>query len=57
MPVLRARGRLRAAYDENESLRDRIFGAGDRLPDRHYGSRYRGGAELPVTGQRIALGV
>jgi FMN-dependent oxidoreductase (nitrilotriacetate monooxygenase family) len=57
VPVLRARGRLRSAYDENESLRDRIFGAGDRLPDRHYGSRYRGGAELPVTGQRIALGV
>ncbi len=57
VPVLRERGRLRTAYDENESLRDRIFGAGDRLPDRHYGSRYRGGAELPVTGQRIALGV
>jgi long-chain alkane monooxygenase len=57
VPVLRERGRLRAAYDENESLRDRIFGAGDRLPDRHYGSRYRGGAELPVTGQRIAAGV
>ena len=57
VPVLRERGRLRASYDENESLRDRIFGAGDRLPDRHYGSRYRGGAELPVTGHRIALGV
>jgi FMN-dependent oxidoreductase (nitrilotriacetate monooxygenase family) len=57
VPVLRERGRLRTSYDVNESLRDRIFGAGDRLPDRHYGSRYRGGAELPVTGQRIALGV
>jgi FMN-dependent oxidoreductase (nitrilotriacetate monooxygenase family) len=57
VPVLRERGRLRTSYDVNESLRDRIFGAGDRLPDRHHGSRYRGGAELPVTGQRIALGV
>jgi long-chain alkane monooxygenase len=56
VPVLRERGRLRTAYDTNESLRDRIFGAGDRLPDRHYASRYRGGAQLPVTEQRIALG-
>ena len=55
VPVLRERGRLRTAYDENESLRDRIFGAGDRLPDRHYGARYRGGAFLPVTGQRVAV--
>ena len=49
MPVLRERGRLRASYDEDESLRDRIFGEGDRLPERHYGARYRGGAHLPVT--------
>jgi FMN-dependent oxidoreductase (nitrilotriacetate monooxygenase family) len=55
VPVLRERGRLRTAYDTNESLRDRIFGAGDRLPDRHFASRYRGGARLPVTEQRIAL--
>jgi long-chain alkane monooxygenase len=55
VPVLRERGRLRTAYDENESLRDRIFGAGDRLPDRHYGARYRGGAFLPVPGQRVAV--
>ena len=56
VPVLRDRGRLRAAYDENESLRDRIFGAGDRLPDRHPATRYRGGAHLPVTGRRVAVG-
>ena len=43
VPVLRARGRLRTSYDPDESLRDRIFGAGDRLPDRHYAARYRGG--------------
>jgi hypothetical protein len=47
--VLRERGRLRHAYDPRESLRDRIFGAGDRLPDRHYGARYRGGAHLPAS--------
>ncbi len=47
VPVLRARGRLRTEYDPQETLRDRIFGAGDRLPDRHYAARYRGGAHLP----------
>ncbi len=47
VPVLRERGRLRREYDEHESLRDRIFGAGDRLPGRHFAARYRGGAHLP----------
>jgi hypothetical protein len=55
VPVLRERGRLRPSYDAGESLRDRIFGAGDRLPDRHYGTRYRGGAHLPAAGQRVAV--
>ncbi|GAA3221047.1 NtaA/DmoA family FMN-dependent monooxygenase [Dactylosporangium siamense] len=50
VPVLRDRGRLRREYDERETLRDRIFGDGDRLPDRHFGARYRGGANLPVSG-------
>jgi FMN-dependent oxidoreductase (nitrilotriacetate monooxygenase family) len=52
VPVLRERGRLRAAYDVRESLRERIFGEGDRLPDRHPGARYRGGAHLPTTVHR-----
>ncbi|RNL65388.1 LLM class flavin-dependent oxidoreductase [Nocardioides marmoriginsengisoli] len=47
VPVLRERGRLRASYDVHESLRARIFGAGDRLPDTHPATRYRGGAHLP----------
>jgi len=47
VPVLQERGRLRTTFDEGESLRDRIFGAGDRLPDRHPGARYRGGRHLP----------
>ncbi|GGK04462.1 N5,N10-methylene tetrahydromethanopterin reductase [Pilimelia anulata] len=50
VPVLRERGRLRRGYDAHETLRDRIFGAGDRLPERHVGARYRGGAHLPVRG-------
>ena len=49
VPVLRERGRLRPAYVEGESLRDRVFGDGDRLPDRHTGTRYRGGAHLHTT--------
>jgi len=55
VPVLRERGRLRSSYDANESLRDRITGEGDRLPDRHPASRYRGGAHLPATDRRSAL--
>ena len=46
-PVLRRRGRLREGYVEGETLRDRIFGGGDRLPQRHPAARYRGGANLP----------
>jgi hypothetical protein len=53
--VLRARGRLRTEYDPDETLRDRIFGAGDRLPDRHYAARYRGGAQLPKAWPAAAL--
>jgi FMN-dependent oxidoreductase (nitrilotriacetate monooxygenase family) len=49
-PVLRKRGRLRTEYDERETLRDRIFGEGDLLPERHFATRYRGGAHLPATG-------
>jgi len=47
-PILRRRGRLRERYVEGETLRDRIFGAGDRLPERHGGARYRGGAHLDL---------
>jgi long-chain alkane monooxygenase len=56
VPVLRERGRLRTEYERGESLRERIFGSGDRLPERHPAARYRGGAHLPVTEQRsVAL--
>lgn len=41
VPELRRRGRLRPAYRDGETLRDRVHGAGDRLPERHPAARYR----------------
>jgi len=42
VPELRRRGRYREAYNDGETLRERLFGAGQaRLPDYHYGARYR----------------
>lgn len=46
VPELRRRGRMREAYVPGETLRERIFGAGPRLPERHPAARYRGGANL-----------
>ena len=40
VPELQSRGRYRTAYEPG-SLRHRLFGAGDRLPARHPGARYR----------------
>jgi hypothetical protein len=42
VPELRSRGRYREAYTPGETLRERVFGAGRaRLPDYHFGARYR----------------
>lgn len=42
IPELRRRGRFRESYAEGETLRERVFGAGNaRLPDNHFGARYR----------------
>ncbi|MFJ6653475.1 NtaA/DmoA family FMN-dependent monooxygenase [Microbacterium sp. NPDC091313] len=46
VPELRRRGRMREAYVPGETLRERLLGAGPRLPDRHPAARYRGGAHL-----------
>lgn len=46
VPELRKRGRLREEYPAGETLRERLFGEGPRLPDRHYGARFRGGKNL-----------
>jgi long-chain alkane monooxygenase len=40
VPELQRRGVHRTEY-EDSSLRDRLFGAGDRLPDRHGGATFR----------------
>lgn len=49
VPVLRERGRLRSEYTPNETLRERVFGHGDRLPERHPAARFRGGKNLNST--------
>src|SRR5476651_2504376 len=42
VPELRRRGRFRERYNEGETLRERLFGAGQaRLPGDHFGARYR----------------
>ena len=47
IPELRRRGRFRERYNEGETLRERLFGAGQtRLPDDHFGARYRDPALL-----------
>jgi long-chain alkane monooxygenase len=47
VPELRRRGRFRDAYTPRETLRERVFGPGrSRLPDYHFGARYRDPAKL-----------
>jgi FMN-dependent oxidoreductase (nitrilotriacetate monooxygenase family) len=55
VPELRRRGRLPAEGEQASSLRDRLFGAGDRLPDRHIATRYRGGANLDAPVEPLSL--
>ncbi len=47
IPVLQQRGLAQREYAEG-TLRHKLFGDGDRLPERHYATRYRG-AFAPVT--------
>ena len=47
VPELRRRGRFRESYNDGETLRQRLFGPDRaRLPDYHYGARYRDPARL-----------
>ncbi|MFJ2620399.1 NtaA/DmoA family FMN-dependent monooxygenase [Glutamicibacter sp. NPDC087344] len=47
VPELRRRGRIPQGYTAGETLRERIFGAGNsRLPQTHRAARYRLGANL-----------
>jgi len=46
VPELQRRGLYRTQYEES-TLRERLLGGGHtRLPDSHFGARYRGGAHL-----------
>ena len=50
VPELRRRGLVQppSSHPAGETLRERLFGAGPRLPERHLAARYRGGANLDV---------
>jgi FMN-dependent oxidoreductase (nitrilotriacetate monooxygenase family) len=57
VPELRRRGRLPEADARPTTLRERLFGAGNsRLPDRHIGARYRGGANLDNPIEPLSMG-
>jgi FMN-dependent oxidoreductase (nitrilotriacetate monooxygenase family) len=45
VPELQARGIYPTSYEDG-TLRHKLFGRGDRLPEHHLGSRYRVGADL-----------
>lgn len=47
IPVLRERGVYPDSYDEG-TLREKLHGRGDRLPDEHRGARFRIGERLAV---------
>ncbi|MFI5781272.1 LLM class flavin-dependent oxidoreductase [Nocardia sp. NPDC051570] len=54
IPVLTERGAYPAEYTPG-TLRNALFGAGDRLPDNHRGARYRiGGSESTVLPDSIS---
>jgi FMN-dependent oxidoreductase (nitrilotriacetate monooxygenase family) len=56
VPELRRRGRFREAYNDGETLRERFFGAGHaRLPDYHFGARYRDPAALQAPASPLVL--
>lgn len=46
VPELRRRGRIAERSSTPVTLRERLFGAGERLEEPHPATRYRGGAEL-----------
>jgi FMN-dependent oxidoreductase (nitrilotriacetate monooxygenase family) len=57
VPELRRRGRFRESYRDGETLRERLFGAGRaRLPDDHYGGRYRDPAALRQPARPLRFG-
>ena len=55
-PELRRRGRFRESYNDGETLRERLFGAGPRLPADHFGTRYRDPDNLQAPAQPLRFG-
>ena len=53
LPELRRRGRLHEVTGSPTTLRERSFGQGDRLPERHPAARYRGGRNLDAPLPRL----
>lgn len=54
VPELRRRGRFRERYRDGETLRERLFGAGQaRLPASHHGARYRDPAALAAPAEKL----
>ena len=57
VPELRRRGRYREGYEDGETLRERLFGAGRaRLPAEHVAARYRDPANLRIPGPPLRFG-
>lgn len=52
VPVLQERGAYPTAYADG-TLRHKLFGQGDRLPDEHRGTRYRLGGDLSTVTERF----
>lgn len=57
VPELRRRGRYRESYDDGETLRERLFGAGRaRLPSEHFAARYRDPSNLKTPANPLRFG-
>lgn len=52
VPELQRRGVYPTAYAEG-TLREKLFGAGDRLPENHHGAKFRVGGELSTIDDSI----
>jgi len=57
VPELQRRGRYRTSYGDGETMRERMFGAGQaRLPAEHFAARYRDPAALQRPAERLRFG-
>ena len=57
VPELRRRGRYREGYEDGDTLRERLFGAGRaRLPAEHFAARYRDPSNLKIPANPLRFG-